>query len=101
MKLKVVIHVGKDLEASKEVVERLTHKNIETKLDHYLNKFGKDSAEGMIEVKADKNKKWLFEAVIQAKLDGQSYRFSRDEYTNLDDLINHLFEHFKENLSST
>lgn len=100
MELDVLVHVGKELESSKEVVERLTYKNIETKLDHYLNKFDNEDAEGSIEVKADKDKKGLFSATIQANLDGQSYRFSREEYSNLDDLINHLFEHFKEELSS-
>lgn len=99
MELKIIVHVGKDLESSKEVIERLAQKNVSTKLDHYLNKFDNDTAEGIIEIKADKNKKGLFDAVIQANLDGKSYRFSRDEYVNLDDLINHLFEHFKEELS--
>jgi hypothetical protein len=32
-------------------------------------------------------------------LDGQAYRFEREDYKNLDDLVNHLFDHFKEALS--
>lgn len=100
MKLQVNIHSGKDLNGSREVVERLTQKNLETKLDHYLKKFGKDDAQGIIEVKCDKNKKWMFDGVIQATFDGKSFRVSREDYTKLDDLVNHLFDHLKESLSN-
>lgn len=99
MDLQVIVHAGKQLEVSKEVVERITEENIRTKLDNYLNKFKKDDAEGTIEVKVDKNKKGLFDGSIQSKLDGKSFHFSREDYKNMDDLINHLFDHFKESLS--
>jgi hypothetical protein len=56
-------------------------------------------AKGVIEITADKNKKNLFDAKLQINLDGKSYRFEREDYKKLDDLINHLFEHFKEALS--
>jgi len=45
------------------------------------------------------NKKNLFDGVLQATLDGQSFRYSREDYKNMDDLVNHLFDHFKEGLS--
>jgi hypothetical protein len=32
-------------------------------------------------------------------LDGKSYRYERADYKKLDDLINHLFDHLKEELS--
>nr|MDD3720301.1 hypothetical protein [Candidatus Gracilibacteria bacterium] len=100
MNLQVKIHVSQDLEVSKEVVERLVSENTSTKLDHYLAKFSKNDAEGMLEVKIDKNKKGLFDGVIHAKLDGNAYRSEREDFKNLDDLINHLFEHLKEQLSN-
>jgi len=53
----------------------------------------------MIEVTIDKNKKSLFEGKIQSSLDGKSFRFAREDYKNMDDLINNLFDHFKEALS--
>ncbi len=99
MELQVIVHTGKELEVSKEVVERIVNENINTKLDHYLNKFQKDDAKGMIEVKVDKNKKGMFDGNIGAKLDGKSFHFSREDYKNMDDLINHLFDHFKEAMS--
>jgi len=99
MNLQTVVHAGKEIEVSKEVVERIVEENVNTKLDHYLNKFKKDDATGIIEVKVDKNKKGLFDGSIGANLDGKSFHFSREDYKNMDDLINHLFDHFKEALS--
>ena len=99
MEVQVIIHVGNEVEHSKEVVERIAHGNISTKLDNYLNKFDKPDAEGKIELTVDKNKKGLFDGKVQSTLDGKSFRFEREDYKNMDDLINHLFDHFKEALS--
>ena len=100
MKLQIITRAWGELENSKEVIERLIEQNMSTKLDTYIAKFHKENAEWMIEVIADKNKKWLFDARIQANLDGKAFRFEREDYKNLDDLINHLFDHFKEALSN-
>ncbi|NDK09513.1 hypothetical protein GW846_01925 [Candidatus Gracilibacteria bacterium] len=100
MEVKILTHIGSDMQNDKEVVDKLVEHNLSTKLDNYLNKFSKEDAEGTIEVSLDKNKKGLFDGKIQANLDGKSFRFEREDYKNLDDLINHLFEHFKESLSA-
>lgn len=99
MEVQIKIHIGNDLTDSKEVIERIVWENLKTKLDQYLNKFDKKDAEGIIEITTEKNKKGLFDGKIQANLDGKTFRFEREDYKNLDDLINHLFEHFKEALS--
>ena len=96
MNLKTIVHAP---EASKEVVKRITEKNISGKLDQYLKKFEKWDAEGSIEVKVDTNKKGKFDGTLQAKLDKQSYHYHREDYSNLDDLVNNLFDHLKEGLS--
>lgn len=99
MEIQVKIHVN--AEEAKDVVERLVKNNLENKLDNYLKKFTtKDDAEWTIEVKVEKNKKELFDWVVSATLDGEKFRYSREDYKNLDDLINHLFDHFKEELSA-
>lgn len=99
MEIQIKIHIGNELTDSKEVVERLVGENLNNKLDNYLNKFNKKDSEGTIEVSMEKNKKWLFNGKVQANLDGQSFRFEREDYKKMDDLINHLFDHFKESLS--
>jgi hypothetical protein len=48
----------------------------------------------------EKNKKWLFNWKLKIKVDWKSFIYEREDYKNLDDLINHLFDHFKEELSN-
>ena len=99
MNLQVKIHVN--AEEAKEVVERLVSENLENKLDNYLKKFeSKNDAEGTLELKVEKNKKDRFDAILQANFDGQSFRYEREDYKNLDDVVNHLFDHLKEELSN-
>lgn len=96
MELKINIHSP---EESKEVVSRLVWENLEKKLNSYLNKFSSDDTEGILDIKIEKNKKELFNWTLQINIDWQSYRYEREDYKKLDDLVNHLFEHFKEELS--
>jgi len=98
MKLQVQTHTN-DQEHIKKVLDRLVKENLEKKLWSYLKQFEKEDAKWLIDVKVDKNKKEKFDGVIQANLDGKSYRYEREDYKNLDDLVNHLFDHFKEELS--
>lgn len=98
MELRTIIHTN-DAEHIKEVLERLVEVNVTSKLGGYLEKFDKADAEWSIDVTVDRNKKDLFDGKIQSSLDGKSFRFEREDYKNLDDLVNHLFDHFKEALS--
>lgn len=99
MDLQVNYKLSDDLKTSKEVIERLTSDNISAKLDNYLNKYKKEDSTWEIKVSVEKNKKWLFNWTISASLDWDSYRSEREDFKNLDDLINHLFDHIKEQLS--
>ncbi len=98
MELRTIVHTN-DAEHVKEVLERLIESNVSSKLSGYLDKFDKADAVGTIDVTVNKNKKELFDGKIQANLDGKSFRFEREDYKNMDDLVNHLFDHFKEALS--
>jgi len=99
MELKVIIHTN-DEAHTKEVSERLVKENLNNKLDSYLKKFDdKSDAEGQLELKIEKNKTERFNGILQVNLDGDAYRYEREDYKNLDDLINHLFDHLKEGLS--
>jgi len=98
MEIKVILHVS---ETSKEVVERLVKENLEHKVSAYLKKYeDKADAEGVIELTVEKNKKDLFDAKLIANLDSDQFVFEREDYENLDDLVNNLFKHLKEELSS-
>lgn len=98
MEIQVKIHVNA-VEAQ-EITERLVKTNLEVKLNSYLKKYeDKEDAKWSITVKINKNKKDLFDWVLQAHLDRDDFRYERQDYKNLDDLINNLFEHFKLELS--
>ena len=99
MELQVKIHVDAHLEESREVIDRLVESNLNNKLDSYLKKFNKDDAEGTLDLSLEKNKKGEFNGKVQATLDGNSFRSEREDFKNLDDLINHLFDHIKVQLA--
>lgn len=98
MEIKVVLHTE---ETTKDVVERLVKENLDHKVSAYLKKYeDKKDAEGVIELTVEKNKKDLFNAKLIANLDSDQFIFEREDYENLDDLVNNLFKHLKEELSS-
>lgn len=96
MELKIQIHAPDE---AKEVVQRLTSENLDKKLGSYLNKLDWEDVEWILDLKIDKNKKSLFDGILQINIDGKSFRYTREDFKNLDDLVNHLFDHFKEELA--
>ncbi len=91
----------KNLDGDKDVVERLVQENLSWKLDNYTRKFiGKKDIEWELNISLEKNKKDLFNGTLHIIIDGKTFRYEREDYKKLDDLINNLFEHFKESLSS-
>ena len=98
MEIKVILHTE---ETTRDVVERLVKENLDHKVSAYLKKYeDKTDAEGTIEMTVEKNKKDLFNAKLIANLDSDQFVFEREDYENLDDLVNNLFKHLKEELSS-
>lgn len=100
MEIQIKTHIWADLLESKEVIDRIIKENLNNKLDNYLNKFNKDTSEWIIEISIDKNSRSLFDWKIQANLDWHAFRFVREDFKKLDDLINHLFDKFKVELSN-
>ena len=99
MELKVTIHTN-DEEHTKEVLERLVSENIENKLDSYLKKFeAKVDAEWELILDIEKNKKDSFNGSLRWKFDSKDFHFSREDFIKLDDLVNHLFDKLKLELS--
>jgi hypothetical protein len=97
MLLQKKIHLTK-LDNDREVVERLVDENITGKLDSYLKKY-KEGTKCSLVVTIGANKKGNFNGSVQLDADGLIYRAEREDYKKLDDLINHLFDHVKEQLS--
>jgi hypothetical protein len=97
MLLQKKIQISK-IENDRPVIERIVEENITGKLDAYLKRF-KEGTECALDVRVEGNKKGNFSGSVQLDADGVRYRSERDDYKKLDDLINHLFDHIKEQLS--
>jgi ribosomal protein S17E len=101
MELQIQIKLSETVEHDKEVIERLVKANLDNKVSGYLKKYeDKTDSEGIIELKLDKNKKDLFDGKLIVNLDKDQFIYEREDYQNLDDLVNNLFKHLKEELSS-
>lgn len=101
MELQIQIKLSEAIEHDKEIIERLVKANLDNKVSGYLKKYeDKQDAEGSIELKLDKNKKDLFDGKLIVNLDRDQFIYEREDYQNLDDLVNNLFKHLKEELSS-
>ena len=88
----------KQIVHDREVIERLVDENIKGKLDSYLRHY-ESLDEGKLSVHVSGNKKKNFDGSISLDLGADSFRSERSDYKNLDDLVNHLFDHIKEQLS--
>lgn len=91
---------AKWLENNKDFIEKLVNENINWKLDQYLQKFEWEDKVCDIKVTFKKNKKELFNWILQVLVNKVKFRYEREDYKKLDDLINHLFDHFKESLAN-
>lgn len=87
------------MDNDRAVVDRLLEENLKWKLDNYLQKFSKEDIEWLLSLSIEKNKIDKFNWVLQITIDWKLYRYEREDFKKLDDLINHLFEHFKEDLA--
>jgi hypothetical protein len=89
----------KNMENDKIVVERLVEDNLSWKLDNYLQQFKSEDIEWKLSLTIEKNKKDLFNWSFQMTVKGKRFRYKREDYKKLDDLVNHLFDHLKEDLA--
>ncbi len=92
--------IMKNSQNNREVVERLVEKNIHIKLDSYLVRYRYPGMEGDIVCTVEENKKGNFAGTLSARLNADRFYYSREDFKNLDDLVNHLFDHLKYSLST-
>lgn len=88
-------------EALETDLRNLVQKNIDWKVDTYLNKvLSKEDSEVLINVRITKNKQDKYEWSFEFNLDWDKFVYHNDTpFKNVDDLVNHAFEHLKEQLS--
>ncbi len=84
-----------------EDIKALIDKNISGKLDKYLQKYlQKEDAEMHLEVVVKKNKQEKYEWSFRFNIDWESHLYHNNSpFKNIEDLVNHAFDHFKRDLS--
>lgn len=99
MQPQVIVQIDSSAEYDREVIHRLVDTAF-GKVDSYLKKYeNKDDATVRIEFFVKKNSDDSFHGKLHANIDGQIIIFDRENFRKLDDLINHAFQHLKEQLA--
>lgn len=96
---KVIIQIDASVEHDREVIQRLVDA-ASGKVDSYLKKY-EDSPEDTVRIEflVKKNSDNSFHGKLRASIDGKLIIFDREDFRKLDDLINHAFQHLKEQLA--
>lgn len=86
-----------------ESIMMYLHANIEKKMDAYFKKvLVHPDARIMITANLERNKDGKFDGRFTFVLDGKTLRYERigaDSFKNIHDLVNHAFDHLKEQLA--
>jgi len=99
MQPQIIIQIDDSAEHDRDVIHRLVSESM-GKVDSYLKKYeNKPDATVRIEFSVKKNHDDSFHGRLHANIDGQIVLFEREKFRKLDDLINHAFQHLKEQLS--
>jgi len=97
------LKVQKNLQKIKEVdnaaIDRLIEANLSGKLDSYLKRYAKPDQEILLNITLEEDAKNRFSGSLLIKADGTEYHSSRDMFDSLEDLVNHLFDHIKEQMT--
>ncbi len=89
--------------ALQQDIKELVEKNISGKLDRYLKSIldKKEDAEIIIDISIKKNKQWKYEGSFRFDVDGNLIVYHNDiPFKNINDLVNHAFDHLKITLSN-
>lgn len=89
----LVVHAD---ESARSAAERLARENLDTKLDSYLASFA--DKEIHVDLKITTHNP-SYSGILNVSITPDSWHYERERYEHLDDLINHLFDKLKENLS--
>jgi len=70
------------------------------KLDKYIVKYAKADIQSHLNFHISKNNKWLYDGNFNFTIWTENIIYKRENFKNILDLINHFFDHAKEQLSS-
>ncbi|MBX9809570.1 hypothetical protein K2X92_04245 [Candidatus Gracilibacteria bacterium] len=97
MNNEIIVHAS-EFQNEAEFIDIEVKKNISGKLDAYIKKQSKEGDTIRTEISLKRDKAGIT-GKLEVSFPGHSYRSSRDNYAKLDDLVNHLFVHIKEQMA--
>lgn len=96
MTTEIIVHAS-EFQNESEMIHHEVDKNISGKLDAYIKKTAKEWDKIRVELTLTRDKK-LISGKLGVSFPGWSYRSIRENFAKLDDLINHLFVHVKQQM---
>lgn len=98
MNTEIIIHAA-DYSVEKDSLKIYIEKNLAGKMDAYIKKYAKDDSVVRVELTVEKENDKQHTGKLAITLGNESYRSKRENFDNLADLVNHLFDHIKTQLS--
>jgi predicted PilT family ATPase len=92
----IIIHAP-EFQNESAYIRTEVESNLAGKLDAYIRRTAKEWDKVRAELTLIRDKVGTT-GKLEVSFPGNAYRSSRDNYTKLDDLINHLFVHIKEQM---
>ena len=97
MNTEIIVHAS-EFQNEAEFIRNEIEKNMSGKLDAYIKRTAKEWDKIRAEITLTRDKLGTT-GKLEVSFPGNIFRSSRENYTKLDDLINHLFIHIKEQMA--
>ncbi len=93
----IILHAV-EFQNERGFIEWEINKNLRGKLDTYITKHKKEDGKIRVEVTLVRGKHGI-NGKVHITISGQSFHVEREDFEKLEDLINHLFSHLKDQLA--
>ncbi len=97
MNTEIIVHAS-EFQNEAEYIRTEIEKNLAGKLDAYIKRTANEGDKIRTELTLTRDKLGTT-GKLEVSFPGNTFRSSRENYAKLDDLINHLFVHIKEQMA--
>lgn len=99
MNHEIILHAPDFSDAMKTSLHEYIEKNLSWKLDSYIKKHEEPNSPVRVDVTVGKEKDGEYHGKIILHVGPKMYRSERENFSKLDDLVNHLFTHIKDQMA--
>lgn len=94
----IIVHAS-DYPVEADTIRILIDKNLTGKMDSYIAKHEQPNSPVRVELTLKREKNGQAQGKLVISVGPKSYRSERENFDKLDDLINHLFTHIKDQMA--